>query len=482
MMRNSLRTRSSGNYTLMNRPALQWGVFIAVLIAFLPLEALAQGATTSTCASGMKLAYVEPGREMIENVFAVLQAFMNRIGAGIYLNITNTQSFQNIVAAIASLYICVYGAMVTMHLVSHSTAEVATRLVRVSIFYVLLAWGVNGYIWFDKYVVTFFLGGMNELINYVTAASGATVVPYIANPSVPAGNQSVTTFLAAYTAMPLNPTAVSVVFNPMNQIFTPKYLIAILTLWFMKGAGPIMALALLWGFVQFAKMLFGAVVSYTTSIVGLTFLFGFAPIFILCLLFQRTRTIFMGWLSQVIAFSIKPVLLFAFLSFFCSMIANVLQQMFIGVDFCMEKLVSVSGTPIDITWWRPVMLEEDAAGNIYRTSYPGDWPLPPAINMVNVFFFVVLSHLGTTFNSYVSGMSDRIADAVSPASGAGSSIQGILNSGALSKRGTGTKGDGMFGAYGTQTARNITDPTTIARGSSPLGFGGTGSGPGGKII
>lgn len=456
-----------------NTSALIWFGIIAVLVAFFPLHALAD-ATSSTCTSGMKLAYVEPGRTMIEKVFGVLQAFMSRIGAGIYLNITNSQGFQNLVAALAGLYISVYGVMVTMNVVSHSLAEVASRLIRVAIFYTLLAWGVNGYILFDKYVVTFFLGGMNELINNVTVASGATVVPYIANPATPAGNQSVTSFLAAYTSMPLNPTAVSVVFNPMNQIFTPKYLIAILTLWFMKGAGPIMALALVWGFVQFGKMLFGAVVTYTTSIIGLTFLFGFAPIFILCLLFQRTRTIFMGWLSQIIAFSIKPVLLFAFLSFFCQMIANVLQQMFIGVDFCMEKLVSVSGTPIDISWWRPVMIEEDAAGNIYRTSYPGDWPLPPAINMVNVLFFVVLSHLGSTFNSYVAGMADRIADAVSPTSNAGSSIQGLLNSGALSKRGTGEKGAGtIFERFGTQTASRASIPTTIDRSSHPLGFGGT---------
>lgn len=454
------------------KSAMQWFALVAAIIVFMPVAALAD-ATSSTCASGIKLAYVEPGRMMIESVFSVLQALMNRIGAGIYLGITNTQSFQNIVAAVASLYICVYGAMITMNIVSHSTAEVATRLIRVSIFYVLLAWGVNGYIWFDKYVVTFFLGGMNELINYVTTASGATVVPYIANPATPAGNTDVATFLASYTSMPLNPTAVSVVFGPMNLIFTPKYLIGILTLWFMKGAGPIMALALLWGFVQFAKMLFGAVVTYTTSIVGLTFLFGFAPIFILCLLFQRTRTIFQGWLSQVIAFSIKPVLLFAFLSFFCQMISTVLTQMFIGVDFCMEKLVSVSGTPIDISWWKPVVLQTDSSGRVYRTSFPGDWPLPPAINMVNVMFFIILSHLGSSFNSYVAGMSDRIADAVSPASSAGSSIQGILKSGAMSKRGTGEQGGGMFGAMGMQSYKSARIPTSLDRGQHSLGFGGT---------
>ncbi len=448
------------------KPVIQYVGLMMALIMLLPLQALAAGAVSSTCISGMKLAYAEPGKVMVESVFSVLQAFMNLIGATMYLSITNSQGFQNIVAAVAGLYVCVYGIMITMNIVSHSTAEVATRLIRISIFYVTLAWGVNGYIWFDKYVVTFFLGGMNELIHYVTSASGARVVPYIINPTVPAGNTTVAAFLAAYASMPLNPTAVSVVFDVMNKIFTPKYLVAIFTLFFMPNAGPLMALGLIWGFVQFAKMLFGAIVTYTTSIIGLTFLFGFAPIFILCLLFHRTRTIFMGWLSQIISFSIKPVLLFAFLSFFCQLISNVLDSMFIGVDFCMEKLVSVSGTPIDVSGWRPVMLQTDAAGAVSRTSYPGEWPLPPAINMVNVLFFIVLAHLGTTFNSYVAGMADRIADAVSPSSSAGSAIQGILNSGALSKRGTGEQGYGRtLGGFANQTARTLSQPSTVPRTS-----------------
>lgn len=465
-------SRSPKLASVSTNTMLHFGI-VALIVMFLPLIAMAADATSSTCASGIKAAYVEPGRKIIESVFGVLQALMNRIGAGIYLNITNSQGFQNIVGALVGLYVAVYGIMVTMNMVSHSTAEIAMRLVRISIFYTLLAWGVNGYILFDKYVVTFFLGGMNELINYVTVASGATVVPYIPNPTTPAGNTTVANFLAGYTSMPLNPTAVSVVWGPMNKIFTPTYLIAILTMFGLKGSGPIMALALIWGFIKFAKMLFGAVVAYTTSIIGLTFLFGFAPVFILCLLFQRTRTIFQGWISQVLAFAIKPVLLFAFLSFFCQMITNVLTQMFIGVDFCMEKWISLSGTPIDISWWRPVVIQEDAAGNIYRTTYPGDWQLPPAINMVNILFFLILTHLGTTFNAYVAGMADRISNAVSPSVSPGSTIQGMLNSNAMRRRGTGEQGAGsMVGRQGAQAYRSASQPTTMDRGASLLKFGG----------
>jgi type IV secretory pathway VirB6-like protein len=430
-------------------------VFTITFLIITPATSFADNSSVdTTCAKSIKPAYIEPGKMVIESVFNVLQALLSKVGAAMYVQITNTQGFQNIMLAILGLYITVYGAMVTMGLVSHSLAEIGSRLIRIAFFYALLAWGVNGYILFDKYFVRFFLGGMNELIFYVTAAAGGTPVPLIPIAATPPANSTLAAFLAGIGPQTLDSNAVSVLFGPMNKILSPYYLIAILTLLTMKGAGPIFAIGLVYAFIQFAKMIFGALVVYVKAIVGLTFMFGIAPIFIACMLFRQTAQFFQGWLNQVISFAITPVLIFAFLAFFCQLIDNVLISMFFGVDFCMEKLTSVSGAPKDISWWRPVIEGVDDNGVRYRLSIPGEWTLPPAINIINIMFFVLLTHMGKSFNDYVSSIAANISGGQGINMSLGSASN-LLKSGATKGRGTGEQGMGYaFGPSAGRAARS----------------------------
>ncbi len=432
-------------------------LFSGIALFLIPVSACAQSVETHlTCARGIKIEGVAPGEVIVRSVFGTIQNLLTRIGAFIYFQIVNTVSFQLIIGALIGLYVAIYGAMVMLNLAQHSLAEVTSRLIRVAFFYALLSYGVSSYIWFNRLFVTPFLGGMNDLITAFSAAVlpvGLAVIPPPLTLLPPLGS-TVNAFLNAIVAPSLDPGAVASLYIPMNLIFSPFYLIAIMAMIFLKGAGPIFALMMIWAFVEFALLMFNALIIYVRSIVGLTFMFGIAPIFIAFLLFHRTRDLFFGWLNVVIGFALAPVMLFAFLAFYGMMLSGLLQNMFVGIDFCWTKLATISGSPADFNWWRPAkyITVNQATGmpllgnDRYWKIYSGDWDeFAPAINIVNILFFLFIAHLGRQFSSFVGKLASQVADGIGTSTAAGMGVSKLLKSAVMSGRGTGVAGMGAFG-------------------------------------
>lgn len=432
-------------------------VFAGCFLFLMPGSACAQAVEMHlTCARGIKIDGVVPGEVIVRSVFATIQTLLTKIGAFIYVQIVNTISFQAIIGVVMASYVAIYGAMIMLNLASHSLPEVTSRLLRMAFFYALLSYGVSSYIWFDRLVVSPFLGGMNDLITAFSAAvlpPGMAVIPPPLS-LIPPINPAIDAFLNAVVAQSLDPGAVSALYIPMNLIFSPFYLIAIMSMMFLKGAGPIMALIMVWAFVEFALLMFNALIVYVRSIVGLTFMFGVAPIFIAFLLFQRTRDLFYGWLNVVIGFSISPVMLFAFLSFYAMMLTGLLQNMFVGLDFCWTKLFTIAGSTADVNWWRPakyvtvdpVTLVPLVGDQRYWKIYSGDWDeIAPAINIVNILFFLFISHLGRQFSMFVGQLANQVADGIGVSSSPGMGVSNMLKSAVMSGRGTGKAGLGAFG-------------------------------------
>lgn len=432
-----------------------FSVFAGVVLFLIPVASCAQSIETHlTCARGIKIEGVAPGEVIVRSVFATIQTLLTKIGAFIYVQIVNTISFQAIIGVVMASYIAIYGVMILLNLASHSLSEVSSRLIRLAFFYALLSYGVSSYIWFDRLFVSPFLGGMNDLITSFSAAvlpPGMAVIPpplSLLPPLTPA----ITAFLNAVVAQSLDPGAVSSLYIPMNLIFSPFYLIAIMAMMFLKGAGPIFALAMVWAFVEFALLMFNALIIYVRSIVGLTFMFGIAPIFIAFLLFQRTRDLFYGWLNVVIGFALSPVMLFAFLAFYGMLLTGLLQNMFVGIDFCWTKLATISGSTADINWWRPATYVISGVGSGYWIVHAGDWDLPPAINIVNILFFLFIAHLGRTFSSFVGKLANQVADGIGVSSQPGMGVSKLLKSAVMGGRGTGPAGMGAAFAPGQKLA------------------------------
>jgi len=336
------------------------------------------------------------GQLIMDSVFATINSILTSIAQTFYENVTASSDFQKAVGAAILLYITIYGVMIMFNLASYHTGEVVSRLVKIAIVWAII--GPGGWNFFNKYVGTLFLGGMNDLITQFSAA-GVGINTSNLNPT-------------------LQSSAMQALIGPLTEVFDRKFVIAIVSLLSTGITGWMMALFLIWGLIQFVLMVIGAVTTYVKSLVGLTFLFGVAPIFFAFILFEKTRQVFIGWLNQVVAFALTPVLLFAFLGFYCQLIENTVYNMLYAAgapNFCYVTWFSLPGGLWDIQFWRPTI---NAAAH---ETHLGEWvdtkgnPLAPPFNMIDILYFLLLCHLGKSFGEFI----EQIAKDLSGGSGPG---------------------------------------------------------------
>jgi hypothetical protein len=242
--------------------------------------------------------------------------------------------------------------------------------------------------------------------------------------------------------------------GPMTCVFASQFVSTFNALVTSASFGWLIALAMLWGMLEFSKMVLGAIVTYVKAIVGLTILFGIAPLFFAFYLFEKTRSLTMAWLSMVFGFALQPVMLFAFLAVFATMVGTALTNM----------LSDASGNPIDICyvpWYEmPNMFEiywqkfarSGAAGGAWNFPSGGsgaEEQLP--VQILNVLYFVVLCNLGKNFCYYINELSDTLTGGTGPGVTSGEDIgrmTGTNKPGQAIQKGAGSLGKMISGGSG----------------------------------
>ncbi len=366
-----------------------WSGFIMAAI----LPAIVQA--DDLCISSIAYNSTTGGSGIITAIFAAINAILTSIAATFFDGIITNPAFSPIVNALMILYLTMYGVMIMFNLASVQTGEITSRLIKIGIIYAVVSPGLfgggttSGWFYFYQWVGGFFMGGMNELIVQFSQAAVAGGPPVTIN-----------------TSTQLSPTAMGSLFGPIGMVFSAKFMVALLALFAMGMYGWMIAIFLLWGLIEFIFMLIAAVSTYVKSMVGLAFLFGIAPIFFLFLLFEKTRSVFQGWLNQVLAFSLTPVLLFAFLAFYVQLISATLMSILNGIDFCYVVWFSFLGSLFDIYWWRPT---------VNGVAVSGDFGFnPPPINIVDVLYFLLLCHLGKAFGKFIEQISRDLSGGSGP--------------------------------------------------------------------
>ncbi len=350
------------------------------------------------------------GADIVLNVFNTVNGIMGSMAQNFYNGVIQNSNYQDAINSLFILYVTIYGVLIMFNMASHNMAEVAGRLMRMGVIWSLM--GPTGWNFFSYYMGQPTIDGMNALITGFSQASTGSGITAIAN-----------------TGM-LSAQSMSALTGPMTLVFSITFLIMFIANLF-SPLGYFMILALLWGLIDFILMMFGALLTYVKAIVGLAFLFGTAPIFFSFLLFEKTRQIFMGWVSHVLGFFLVPVLLFAFLGFYTVILLNTLSQImfntttsgtlidsFIGpVDYCWLTFFNFG--VLDFHWWRPTdaymvggqMVNSCAS----HCGQSGDWQGPPSIHIVDVLFFLLLTHIGKQLSKFV----EQVAHSISGATGGG---------------------------------------------------------------
>lgn len=443
------------NKSLLDMPsiwlkAMLWLVLLFIGFTMLPEMALAQAAPPGTCTTDPQFVIPDPpaGQGILSAIATNVKLILESISQDMFLAIVNDGGFRQIVNILITLYIAIYGILFTFGMVQITVYDFIMRMVKIGVVAMLIT--ASAWSFFNNNVVQFFNDGTDDIINEVTAIA----ISGISDQFDP-GDPSATPFATLDLAI--------------SKAVSAKMAVTLLAMIFTGPYGLLFGILLLVSLMSFIRSLFMAIWVYLMGLVLRTLLFGIAPIFICCLLFNRTRHLFDGWLNQVVNSCLQPIFLFIFFAFFVALIGASIDQI-LTVPVCWtEAQESLRGTPFHTHYWRFTIDQGsgyEPYGGLWSwtgTDNPGS-PIFP-IDIMVILILLMLAELAGRFNRVVLMIASDIA---------GASTNLASMQGALSDWFSPTKSKQDNLAAGMAAKKSAKTPPSAAgraggnRGGSPL--------------
>ena len=331
-----------------------------------------------------------PNDGILTSIYNFLKDIIDVATETLYRSIVENPNYQYALAGTVTLYVAIFGAMFTIGLVQASFGQMLMRFIKLGIIYSALSPNIGWY-FFNDYAVSFFNDGTEELVRGVIQIGTGEPLPAGAGP-----------------------------FYQLDQLASffihPETIVALMG---AATAGPAalgmtgIAVIAGWGFM---KMLIEALRVYAVSFVARSILLGIGPIFIIFLLFDKTKQLFNNWLNVLISMSLQPILLFTFLSFMLVMLESSMRNM-MNVELCWLETEAPEGTNAQKAEWvfmdpntgQPLIFDWTSQGNVACTeTQNGDCQEFP-LHIIDVLTFLILVWLTQRFSTVI----DRIASELS---------------------------------------------------------------------
>jgi type IV secretory pathway VirB6-like protein len=392
----------------------KWLIAICIVLAavagLFPLDAYAQVTISGeTCSHDAQFdipyTLLVPGDGLISGVVSDLQDILEYMAWYMYTHIIISESFSWLIPKVLTLYILIYGVFFTFGMVQVTLYDFLARMTKIALVMgVLFLPGVyTSFFWFDIFnmLFTFFTDGTNAIIAKITSvAVGGVSVTYDPNYPFAILDEAIAKLVSAKMAVTM-----------LATIFTGPY-------------GLIFGFLLLFASGSFVMALFTAMWVYLMAMVLRALLLALTPMFILFLLFDKTRHLFNGWLNQLVNTSLQPILLFTFFAFFVTLISA-------SVDHLLETPVCWTfvpeawrGGPTNLYFWR-FAVPNDGSGPpgpwmIFKglwswvgaeTNPPDPSASPFPIDIMDILIFLILAELAGRFNGIITTIARDLAGA-----------------------------------------------------------------------
>lgn len=277
-------------------------------------------------------------------VTTIIVGLLEAASKAIYSATVQNDTFTSAIQAVMVLYVTIYGALVVLGLAQVTLGDALVRVAKLGVVTLLISTETPLFL-FDM-VRCLFIEGTTYLINQVLLVGIGSVQDLL-------GTGPTVTWEVTYTSGGVNICS-SGVENATNGggplvaletllslIFSNHMGLTLLTLFLSSVEGAILTLFLGIGLIWFIMALISAVTIYLTSLIALYLLLSMAPIFISFLLFQRTKSLFDGWISQLATNALSPIFLFAYISLFIVVIEAALAQI-LDTQICWRKWMTLA--------------------------------------------------------------------------------------------------------------------------------------------
>ncbi len=391
-------------------------VCVAVLFLLTPSFAFADTSTACTYNPAYYINFPAPGSGIISTVVANIANIVNNLAVGMYSGILSNADFQGTVAATITLYVIIYGVMFMGGLTQASLHDAVIRLAKIAVV-ATIAFSPLSWSFFYNYMGSAFDAGKNELIGYVLSIANSGVTGWtVVSPNIPPDSGGST---VAFDPQVLAKYPFTVLDDAVTVLTSSKMAVTLVATVATGPYGLPILLLILAALGTFVGALFQAMWVYLMSVVVTAFLFAIAPIFFVFLLFQRTRSLFDGWINQLISATLQPLFLFVFFSFFSMMMLGGIGEL-LQTPVCWTPPGDIwRGTPFNIYIWRFMVWI-----NGEWRMHPGGWsimgpdidaqgsniPVFP-IGIADVLILLLIAQLAKRFNSMALHIAREIAGA-----------------------------------------------------------------------
>ncbi len=226
----------------------------------------------------------------------------------IYTGITQNTAYRSVVSALLSLYIMFTAFSFLTGNLNITHTELIIRVIKVSIVSALIS---SEYSWsfFNDYLFSYFVGGVQQMVNIIQEA-GATG---------PGASSSIISLMIA-----------------------PQTMAKLWALLFVDWRGFIYIILFLIALAFLFALTLEATIIYLTALVAIGMIIVMAPIFICCMLFEITRSLFDNWLKQLIGYALQPIILFTGLAFMGILISHEIYTS-LGFRVCKHDFLNLEG-------------------------------------------------------------------------------------------------------------------------------------------
>ncbi|WP_341816663.1 type IV secretion system protein [Wolbachia endosymbiont (group A) of Agelastica alni] len=137
-------------------------------------------------------------------------------------------------------------------------------------------------------------------------------------------------------------------------LFTTETWLKFLSLMLSGPFGFIAFLAILYATFMFLKCIISATFKYVISTVLVAFLLSLTPLFIVFILFQKTKPLFDNWIKTLAHVAVQPVILFSSLSLLNQLMYSVLYNL-TNFSACYQCLISVNFLSYDLCLMKSIL-------------------------------------------------------------------------------------------------------------------------------
>lgn len=346
---------------------------------------------TSPCYFGKSLTGV------LQKIVDRVQTAVNGASQAIFDSITLDYGFNVIVSAAMTLMVAFFAVAFMFGFVQLTLGQGIIRLVKIGFLVWLITPGL-GWLFIEDYVKYFFDDGTNCMIGAMIniAQSGSA-------------GSGFCTFTTPF----------SILEGTVQLVFSPRMFVTAVASFTTPPYGVAVGLALIWAIIEFVMALMRALMIYALSLIVKALLYGLAPIFFVFLLFDKTKQYFMGWINQLVSFSLQPILMFAFLAFFASLINSSASAILARPDthVCYTNSRQQGTTPFSMENWeficpdgttiKPYSGQRTATGAL---ECPTGRIFP--VSVVDILVFMLIVHIASSVMKIIPALASEMSQTV----------------------------------------------------------------------